>query len=222
MRFDLVVHNRGTVDATGVVVTDPLPAGLAFVSATTSQGTCTAAQTISCSLGTIASNSRATITVTTRAATPGTATNTATVRATETETDQSNNTATATVAVSDTAGVAISPGDDDTEDTGRPLTETQRQQRQRSNASGLDDERTEGEVMAVRCSAGPIDDPVGWMDDGKDTPYVVIANRDGLQKVRLWKDAKSACDWIRVGQYLTATGQKESEQLFNAEDVDAD
>ena len=65
------------------------------------------------------------------------------------------------------------PNNDDEQENREPRTEEQRQQRERSNAGNQDDERTEGEVMAVRCSAGPIDDPVGWMDDGKDTPYVM-------------------------------------------------
>ena len=41
------------------------------------------------------------------------------------------------------------------EDEVRPLTETQRHQRARTNQSGLDDDRTEGDVLAVRCNARP-------------------------------------------------------------------
>jgi hypothetical protein len=56
-------------------------------------------------------------------------------------------------------------------------------------------------------------------DDGVDLPYVVIANVDGRQKVRLSKDAATSCPAIRVGDYLDAEGTKQNEQLFDADDV---
>lgn len=43
VRFTIAVHNDGPDDASGVVVSDPLPAGLEFVSATPSQGSYDAA-----------------------------------------------------------------------------------------------------------------------------------------------------------------------------------
>ena len=56
-------------------------------------------------------------------------------------------------------------------------------------------------------------------DDGQDAPYVVIATLDGNQKVRLRADARRACRDIRVGDYLEANGEKQSEVLFDADDV---
>ena len=52
--------------------------------------------------------------------------------------------------------------------------------------------------------------------------YVVIANVDGNQKVRLGKDAAASCPAIRVGDYLEAEGVKQHEQLFDADDVAID
>jgi choline-sulfatase len=88
------------------------------------------------------------------------------------------------------------------EDTPRKPTETQRQQRERTNQLGLDDYRTEGNVIEVHA----------------DPPYVVIAMRDGRQVVHL--ACKGGCPTIQVGDYITVEGTKEHEQLFEATDVE--
>jgi uncharacterized repeat protein (TIGR01451 family) len=55
------VTNQGPGAATGVVVTDALPANTTLVSATASQGTCTGSTTVACSLGTLGSGASATV-----------------------------------------------------------------------------------------------------------------------------------------------------------------
>ncbi|MDQ6615780.1 MAG: SBBP repeat-containing protein [Actinomycetota bacterium] len=100
--YTLAVQNPGTVGpATGVTVTDPLPAGVTFVSANATQGTCAqSAGTVTCSLGRMAANTTATVTVAVTAPTISTKlTNTATVAAHETDPHPGNNTATAVVYV---------------------------------------------------------------------------------------------------------------------------
>jgi choice-of-anchor A domain-containing protein len=57
------------------------------------------------------------------------------------------------------------------------------------------------------------------VDDEVDVPYVIIANVDGNQKVRLLKDAAAGCSSIRVGDYVSAEGEKLHEQLFDATDI---
>jgi len=72
--------------------------------------------------------------------------------------------------------------------------------------AGQDDEYVEGNVVEVHPAEAP--------------PYVVIANRDGLVKVVLFKDAAQVADEIRVGDYLKADGEKQHEQLFHADSVE--
>ena len=93
------VTNNGPDAATGVKVADPLPAGMTFVSVTSSQGTCTGGAVVSCNLGSLAKGASVTITIVTTASTKGSISNTATVVGNEAETNTANNTATASVVV---------------------------------------------------------------------------------------------------------------------------
>ncbi len=52
--FQITVTNTGATDALDVVVTDALPAGVTFVSATPSQGSCPGTSLVTCNLGMIA------------------------------------------------------------------------------------------------------------------------------------------------------------------------
>ncbi len=61
--YTLVVTNNGPQPATGVVVTDDLPDGMAFVSANTTQGTCTGTDPVQCNVGILGVGQSATITI---------------------------------------------------------------------------------------------------------------------------------------------------------------
>ena len=90
--YTITVTNAGPQTASNVVVTDVLPLGLSFVSATPSQGNCTGTSTITCTLGAIANGGSATIALTVTAPTSGSFTNTATVTNTpETDPTPANN-----------------------------------------------------------------------------------------------------------------------------------
>ena len=96
LAYTLTVTNNGPAGATGVIVTDTLPAGVTLVSATPSQGTCGGA--VTCALGNLASGSSVTITIIATvdpALAGGVITNTASVTGTETDPDPANNTASA-------------------------------------------------------------------------------------------------------------------------------
>lgn len=91
--YILTVENHGPVTANNVVVSDPLPAGFTFISATPTQGTCDiVATTVTCIVGTMSNGATATITIRGTASTAS-LTNTATVdSATETDPNPANNT----------------------------------------------------------------------------------------------------------------------------------
>lgn len=95
LTYSLTVNNNGPDDASNVVVTDTLPAGVGFDSATASVGTCTEVSgVVSCALGGLAvqASSTVTIVVTPDVVTePATITNTADVSASEEDPTPANN-----------------------------------------------------------------------------------------------------------------------------------
>jgi uncharacterized repeat protein (TIGR01451 family) len=98
--WSINVLNAGPDAASSVVVTDVLPAGTTFVSATPSQGTCSGTTTVTCAIGTIPSGGSAAISlVTSSTATIGAVTNTATVAAAQADPNPSDNSATTTVSL---------------------------------------------------------------------------------------------------------------------------
>ena len=91
----MTVDNAGPSPASNVVMVDPLPVGVAFSSAASSQGSCSqAGGIVTCALGDLAGGADATVTVRVVATIPGTVINTVTVTATETDPQTANNTAT--------------------------------------------------------------------------------------------------------------------------------
>jgi uncharacterized repeat protein (TIGR01451 family) len=97
--WTMVVTNNGPSADTGVVVSDPLPAGNTYVSSSTTQGTCTGGAILNCAIGNMAADQSVTITLITTPTAAGTQTNTVNVVGDRPETNTANNTATATVQV---------------------------------------------------------------------------------------------------------------------------
>jgi uncharacterized repeat protein (TIGR01451 family) len=91
--YTIKVTNKGPSTATGVVLTDILPAGVSLVSTSSTPGTVqVVGNTISVLLGTLLSGTTATITIVVTTSTPGTVTNTASAAGNETDPTSTNNT----------------------------------------------------------------------------------------------------------------------------------
>ena len=93
MKYTITASNEGPGAATGVSVVDTLPAGTTFVSAKTTQGSCSrAARKVTCDLGELASGTSATVTVVVKAPScPGRLTNTASITADQADPDTADN-----------------------------------------------------------------------------------------------------------------------------------
>jgi uncharacterized repeat protein (TIGR01451 family) len=103
--YTFIIRNLGPSTATGVVVTDPFPAGLVFVSAAPpSQGTYNPARRI-WTVGTLANGAVATLHVTFRVMTTGNIVNRAHASALEFDPNLSNNVASVVVVGLSPAGV---------------------------------------------------------------------------------------------------------------------
>jgi uncharacterized repeat protein (TIGR01451 family) len=120
--------SNGGPSTTGATMTDNLPSGVTFVSATSSQGVCSqSAGTVTCGLGDLASGGLATVTVKVTPQNAGTTiSNTASVQGTVPDPNNSNNSATETTSVvAPTADLAVTKTDSpDPVFVGEPLTYT--------------------------------------------------------------------------------------------------
>src|SRR5207247_97450 len=99
LTYTLTVTNKKGDTANNVVVTDSLPSAVTFVSVSSTKGSCSGTNPITCNIGTVAFNELVSILIVVRPSNPGTITNTAVVTGREHEHDPSNNTATATTLV---------------------------------------------------------------------------------------------------------------------------
>jgi uncharacterized repeat protein (TIGR01451 family) len=110
LTYSITVNNNGPEAATGVQVTDTLPAGVDLVSATPDQGSCDGTTTVTCNLGTIANNGNAHVTIVVKPTAAGPLSNTATVASATSDANQSNNSSTATTTVNP-SGATVSIND---------------------------------------------------------------------------------------------------------------
>jgi uncharacterized repeat protein (TIGR01451 family) len=94
LTYTITASNNGPVAATGVKVTDVLPAGVTFVSAAPSAGSCSGTSTITCTIGALANGGSATITIAVTPTSVGAVTNTASISADQFDAVGGNNSAT--------------------------------------------------------------------------------------------------------------------------------
>ncbi len=94
LTYTLVVANNGPETASGIVVTNRLPSSTTFVSANSSQGTCSnSAGVVTCSIGSIPPGSLASVSITVTPVTTGAITNTANVVSAANDSNSANNSA---------------------------------------------------------------------------------------------------------------------------------
>ena len=93
LSYTLTAANAGPEDATGIVVTDTLPAGVVYQSASATQGVCSEASgVVTCTVGDLAAGTSATINIAVTAPfATGTITNNATISGNESDPISSNN-----------------------------------------------------------------------------------------------------------------------------------
>ncbi|MCZ7544391.1 MAG: DUF11 domain-containing protein [Anaerolineae bacterium] len=99
LMYTITVNNAGPDAATGVTVTDTLPANVTLISLTPSQGTCVGTTAITCNLGTINSGANATIAIGVATQAQGVLSNTALVTADQDDPAPGNNSDTETTTV---------------------------------------------------------------------------------------------------------------------------
>jgi len=128
LTYTLVITNHGPYSGTGVLVTDTLPTGVTFITATASQGDCNeSGGTVTCTLNTLVVSDTATVTavVTVNSSTRGTLTNIAEVSANESDDTLANNTYTETTTVNAESDLSLTKiGDSDPVGVGGGLTYT--------------------------------------------------------------------------------------------------
>ena len=99
LTYTIEVRNGGVETATDTSLADPLPAGLALLSATGPSGACGGAAQVTCSLGALGPGEAAAATIVARATAHGEVANTVTASTSAIDLDPSNNQATATTHV---------------------------------------------------------------------------------------------------------------------------
>lgn len=105
LTYTVMMTNNGPDRATGVTLTDTLPGGVTFVSAISTQSSCTeAAGVVTCTIGNMGNGATVTVTIVVTPTTPGVISNTATVSSPTSDPNAANNSATEQTTVNATSG----------------------------------------------------------------------------------------------------------------------
>jgi len=105
LTYMVSVSNAGPAVAGNVSVTDTLPTGATFVSATVSQGSCSGTKIVSCAIGTLISGANATVTIRVVVGKVSSLTNAAQVTSSTTDPSTANSSASVTTGVLKTSAM---------------------------------------------------------------------------------------------------------------------
>lgn len=110
LTYTVIVSNLGPATASGVTLSDTLPAGVTFVSATPSQGSCTqSGGIVSCALGSIDSGASATVAIVVTPTATGTIVNSASAASAAVDFVPGNNSASASTTVRNPPVITTAP-----------------------------------------------------------------------------------------------------------------
>lgn len=108
LTYSFEIVNQGPANASSTTLEDALPTEVTLVSATPSQGGCSGTATVTCSLGTLPTNSAATVEIVVQPKQAGSITNSASVRASQKDPNSSDNSASLTTEVREPSQPATS------------------------------------------------------------------------------------------------------------------
>lgn len=172
LTYTETVTNHGSSPASGVSLSDPLPAGATLVSATPSKGTCSGTTTVTCAIGGLAVGAAATVMLVVTPTQEGTLSNTASVGGAEPDPNPANNSATATTTVNPATAPGTFALDVGSENpaAGVPITVSPLDFFEDGNGttpfSRVYDEGTQVQLTAPATAGG--NDFVRWKQDGTD------------------------------------------------------
>lgn len=107
LSYRITATNNGPGVATNVTVTDTLPGGVAFGSATATQGSCSGTGPVNCNFGSLAVGASAIVTIVVTPSSSGQIINSATVSSNEGDFDSTNNTASTTTVIQPAAASPV-------------------------------------------------------------------------------------------------------------------
>ena len=183
LTYTVTVFNNSPNAATGVVVTDTLPAGVTFVSATPGQGSCSGTSTVTCALGTVASGASVAVTILVTPTEVGTLNNAASVTGNETDPETSSNSVSQSTAVN-------------------PFTWSQQAKLTASDAAASDDFGASVAVSGDTAAVGaPFDDDAG---SSSGSAYVFVRGSTWSQQAKLTASDAAVSD--RFGKSIAVSG----------------
>lgn len=190
--YSVVAKNNGPTTATGVTVSDPVPANSTFVSA--GAGCAHAAGVVTCTAGTLAPGASQAFSITVKAGSGGSIVNTATVAGGQPDPNGANNTASATTAVNHNPVCTRAS-------TGLGLLWPPNHKFVAGQVTGITD--ADGDPVTIAISGITQDELVNSAADGNTSPdatigsggaFSVRAERAGTGDGRVYRIAFSASD----------------------------
>jgi len=198
LTYSLEVTNNGPDAAGNTTLTDTLPAGVGYLQATASQGSCSeAAGVVICVLGTLVDGSSVTVTLTVNASSLGSMSNTAVVSADELDLDTSDNTVNPeTTVLTDQDGDGLTDAFEVSIGSNPALADSDG-----DNISDYDEVAFDGDASSYTPGqdldpVSPDTDGDGFQDDSDPLPLVINYQDGNLAPLGLPNAVVDAADYL--------------------------